>query len=185
VTFRRAIQLTTLVALAAGFLAVAAEPAGAASPTATHVSINHTTIHLGSTAVISGSVSPNLHGHVVYLQQHSSTGWHSTTKYALNSASKYSFTVKPSLSTKYTYRVYDPPTVSGRASSVSKTLTLTVEKAAASCTPGYSPCIAPGSDVDCAGGSGNGPRYVHGPIRVTGSDPYGLDSDHDGIGCET
>jgi len=56
--------------------------------------------------------------------------------------------------------------------------------AAAACTPGYSPCIPPGPDVDCAGGSGNGPRYVQGPIIVTGSDPYGLDSDHDGIGCE-
>jgi hypothetical protein len=57
--------------------------------------------------------------------------------------------------------------------------------AGGNCTPGYSPCIPPGSDVDCAGGSGNGPRYVQGPIRVTGSDPYGLDSDGDGIGCET
>lgn len=52
------------------------------------------------------------------------------------------------------------------------------------CTPGYDPCIPPGPDVDCAGGSGNGPRYVEGPIRVTGSDPYGLDRDGDGIGCE-
>jgi endonuclease YncB( thermonuclease family) len=54
-----------------------------------------------------------------------------------------------------------------------------------SCTSGYSPCISPGSDVDCAGGSGNGPRYVDGPVRVTGDDPYGLDSDGDGYGCES
>ena len=53
------------------------------------------------------------------------------------------------------------------------------------CTPGYSPCIPPGDDVDCAGGSGNGPRYVQGPITVTGPDIYGLDADHDGIGCES
>ncbi len=52
------------------------------------------------------------------------------------------------------------------------------------CTPGYSPCIAQGSDVDCAGGSGNGPRYVSGPVYVTGSDPYDLDRDGDGVGCE-
>jgi hypothetical protein len=52
------------------------------------------------------------------------------------------------------------------------------------CTPGYDPCIPPGSDVDCAGGTGNGPRYISGPLTVTGSDPYGLDTDHDGIGCE-
>ena len=53
-----------------------------------------------------------------------------------------------------------------------------------SCTPGYDPCIPPGPDVDCAGGSGDGPRYVEGPIRVTGSDPYRLDRDGNGIGCE-
>ena len=52
------------------------------------------------------------------------------------------------------------------------------------CTPGYSPCIPPGPDVDCAGGSGNGPRYVQGPIQVSGSDPYRLDGNNDGIGCQ-
>jgi endonuclease YncB( thermonuclease family) len=49
---------------------------------------------------------------------------------------------------------------------------------------GYDPCLPPGPDVDCAGGSGDGPRYV-GPVTVTGSDPYGLDSDGDGRGCES
>jgi hypothetical protein len=53
-----------------------------------------------------------------------------------------------------------------------------------SCTPGYSPCIPPAYDVDCAGGSGDGPAYVEGPVYVTGSDPYGLDSDGDGVACE-
>lgn len=51
------------------------------------------------------------------------------------------------------------------------------------CTRGYIPCLHPASDYDCAGGSGNGPRYT-GQVRVTGSDPYGLDSDNDGLGCE-
>jgi resuscitation-promoting factor RpfB len=49
---------------------------------------------------------------------------------------------------------------------------------------GYSPCIPPGPDVDCLGGTGDGPRFVSGPVRVTGSDPYGLDSDGNGVGCE-
>lgn len=53
------------------------------------------------------------------------------------------------------------------------------------CTTGYSPCLAPASDYDCAGGSGDGPAYANGPIRVTGSDPYDLDRDGDGIACET
>jgi len=49
---------------------------------------------------------------------------------------------------------------------------------------GYSPCIPPGPDVDCLGGGGDGPRFVSGPVRVTGSDPYGLDGDNNGVGCE-
>jgi hypothetical protein len=39
-------------------------------------------------------------------------------------------------------------------------------------------------DVDCAGGTGNGPNYVTGPVRITGADTNGLDRDKDGIGCE-
>ena len=52
------------------------------------------------------------------------------------------------------------------------------------CTKGYKPCLHPASDYDCAGGSGDGPKYVKGTVKVTGSDPYGLDSDNDGVGCE-
>jgi hypothetical protein len=59
------------------------------------------------------------------------------------------------------------------------------KRAAENCTPGYSPCLPPASDYDCAGGSGNGPEYVDGPVRVTGSDPYDLDRDGDGIGCDS
>jgi hypothetical protein len=55
--------------------------------------------------------------------------------------------------------------------------------ASRNCTPGYSPCLAPASDYDCRGGSGNGPKYT-GPVRVTGSDPYDLDRDGDGKACE-
>jgi hypothetical protein len=39
------------------------------------------------------------------------------------------------------------------------------------------------SDVDGAGGSGNGPAYSS-RVRVIGPDVYGLDNDADGIGCE-
>lgn len=56
---------------------------------------------------------------------------------------------------------------------------------AAECDPNYSgACVPIASDVDCAGGSGNGPAYVQGPVRVVGRDIYGLDRDNDGIGCE-
>jgi len=53
-----------------------------------------------------------------------------------------------------------------------------------SCDPNYSGCVPIASDVDCAGGSGNGPAYTSGPVSVIGSDIYGLDRDGDGVGCE-
>ncbi len=58
-------------------------------------------------------------------------------------------------------------------------------KQTSSCDPNYSgACVPIASDVDCAGGGGNGPAYVSGPVRVVGSDIYGLDRDGDGVGCE-
>lgn len=52
------------------------------------------------------------------------------------------------------------------------------------CDPNYSPCVPIASDVDCAGGRGNGPAYVSGPVRVIGSDIYDLDRDGDGTACD-
>jgi flagellar hook assembly protein FlgD len=58
-----------------------------------------------------------------------------------------------------------------------------------SCTPGYSPCLVyhGGQDYDCAGGTGNGPWYTKPGVvyRVTGSDPYDLDGNNNGLGCES
>jgi hypothetical protein len=56
----------------------------------------------------------------------------------------------------------------------------------ATCDPNYKgACLDPNaSDYDCAGGSGDGPRYVQGPVTVVGDDHYRLDADGDGIGCE-
>ena len=54
------------------------------------------------------------------------------------------------------------------------------------CDPSYPEvCIPVGAaDYDCAGGSGNGPNYIEGPIRVLPPDPHDLDRDGDGWGCE-
>jgi hypothetical protein len=54
------------------------------------------------------------------------------------------------------------------------------------CDPSYPDvCLHDGiGDYDCSSGSGNGPNYVSGPVRVTGSDPFRLDADGDGVGCE-
>ena len=56
-----------------------------------------------------------------------------------------------------------------------------------SCTSGYKPCLKKGpSDYDCYGGGGNGPKYTKPGVvyKVTGSDPYRLDSNNNGKGCE-
>ena len=59
------------------------------------------------------------------------------------------------------------------------------ESGSSGCDPNYSgACVPIASDVDCSGGSGNGPAYVRGPVTVVGDDIYGLDNNHDGIGCE-
>lgn len=52
------------------------------------------------------------------------------------------------------------------------------------CDPNYSGCVPIASDVDCAGGSGDGPAYVKGPVTVIGEDIYDLDRNGNGIGCE-
>ncbi len=53
-----------------------------------------------------------------------------------------------------------------------------------SCDPNYSGCVPIASDVDCEGAGGDGPAYVRGPVRVIGTDIYGLDRNGNGIGCE-
>jgi beta-lactam-binding protein with PASTA domain len=54
------------------------------------------------------------------------------------------------------------------------------------CDPSYPDvCLDPDAeDYDCAGGSGNGPKYVEGPLRVRPPDPFDLDREGDGVGCE-
>ena len=46
------------------------------------------------------------------------------------------------------------------------------------CEPGYSPCLPRVADLNCA----DIPAAKK-PVRVTGSDPYRLDGNHDGWGC--
>lgn len=61
----------------------------------------------------------------------------------------------------------------------------TAPASAQSCDPNYTgACVPIASDVDCGGGSGNGPAYVHYQVRVVGRDIYKLDRDGNGIGCE-
>ena len=60
-----------------------------------------------------------------------------------------------------------------------------VQQGSGTCDANYADaCVPVASDVDCAGGSGDGPAYVDGPVRIVGSDPYDLDRDGDGIACD-
>ncbi len=59
------------------------------------------------------------------------------------------------------------------------------ERPDGACDPNYSgACVPIATDVDCAGGGGDGPEYVEGPVTVVGDDIYGLDEDGNGTGCD-
>jgi hypothetical protein len=75
-------------------------------------------------------------------------------------------------------------TPNGSANDSSPTPTESSRQTNEECDPNYSGCVPIASDVDCAGGKGNGPAYVKGPVRVIGRDIYGLDRDHNGVACE-
>ena len=67
-----------------------------------------------------------------------------------------------------------------------KAATVAQPKQASSCDPNYSGgCVPIASDVDCGGGSGNGPAYFYGTARVVGSDIYDLDRDGNGVACQS
>jgi hypothetical protein len=68
---------------------------------------------------------------------------------------------------------------------VTKVIAIGTKPASDGCDPNYRPCVPIASDVDCAGGSGNGPAYVDGPVTVVGSDIYDLDRDDDGVACDS
>lgn len=74
----------------------------------------------------------------------------------------------------------NPPTTKA---SVPQTSAPTTQPSS-SCHPSYTPCVPIASDVDCAGGGGDGPVFVRGPIYVVGSDVYLLDGNNDGVACE-
>lgn len=117
---------------------------------------------------------------------------------AKRNLARWNVVVVEQISPRPSGRVISMSPSAGSALMPGATITLTVAKKApppppleaaeessgAGCTAGYSPCLPPASDYDCSGGSGDGPEYT-GYVTVTGSDPYGLDADGDGAGCES
>jgi micrococcal nuclease len=99
------------------------------------------------------------------------------------------FLTDPSGNTHAT-RIYAPPTTTTSTTTTAATTSTgatptTAAKAEEPCHPSYQgACVPVGvSDVDCAGGSGDGPYYVS-RVTVVGHDEYGLDRDDDGVACE-
>jgi endonuclease YncB( thermonuclease family) len=80
-----------------------------------------------------------------------------------------------------------PTTTTTLAPTTTTAAPTTTAPPASNCHSSYKgACLMVGQgDYDCAGGSGNGPNYVSGPISVVGYDEFDLDRDNDGIGCES
>lgn len=161
------------------------------------VAAQRTSLRSGSAARFAGHVSFARPGRVVALQVHSWSGWATVDRDRVDRRGHFRLSVKPRHFGPARYRVV----LRGAGSAASRAVRIHVHRPApvpvatkpthtprpaqTSCTPGYNPCVPVAYDVDCAGGSGDGPAYVEGPVYVTGSDPYELDYDHDGVACES
>jgi hypothetical protein len=97
---------------------------------------------------------------------------------------------RPALPTSATLTI---PTDIQPGDRVRTVVRLVVAKAATgatepTCTTGYSPCLIyhGGADYDCYGGEGLGPYFTEPGVTydVRGADPYDLDREGDGSGCE-
>lgn len=97
-----------------------------------------------------------------------------------------STTIPPSTAAPTTAAPVTPVTSVSRPA-ITTTTRAVRAPAPSSCHPSYEgACLPPdASDVDCAGGSGNGPVYAKETnIRLVGPDVFDLDRDGDGLGCE-
>jgi subtilisin family serine protease len=71
--------------------------------------VSRTTLPLGGTFTVSGSVAPTHAGRAVYVQRYAGNNvWTTVTSRALTSTSTYAFSVKPTARGTFTYRVYLP-----------------------------------------------------------------------------
>jgi hypothetical protein len=84
--------------------------------------LSASSITLGQTVTIKGSVAPNHAGQSVTLQRYYSGAWHAVKTATLTSTSAYSFSYKPGSAGTRTLRVYRPADT-GHASGTSPTLT--------------------------------------------------------------
>ena len=110
--------------------------------------------------------------------------WCSIGSAVWNNDGDTAFLTDPSGNT-HTSQTYAPPTTTTSSTTTTTTQAPPPTDADNQCHPSYQgECVPAGvSDVDCRGGSGNGPYYA-GRVTVVGPDVYDLDRDGDGVGCE-
>jgi hypothetical protein len=156
----------------------------------------------GSRAPVRVHVAPSHRGFYIHavLQAYKGGHWKTTdkAKFRLNFSSVANLTIRGAVNINFRARLL-LPTHADHLGDASRWLYLRFRKKSSgggggggggggSCTPGYSPCLVyhGGADYDCYGGGGNGPYFTKPGVvyAVTGSDPYGLDADNDGRGCE-
>lgn len=123
---RTLIATLACAVLTAGLIAVTGTTADAAGKFSVSVSASKTSLSLGSTFAISGSVSPNAKGQSVSIQEKRSGGaWRTITTKKLTSASKYAATIKPGTGGPTSYRVVKAAKGS-RGAGISATRTIAV-----------------------------------------------------------
>jgi hypothetical protein len=153
----------------------------------------------GTRAPVRAHVAPNHRGFRLQavMQAYKSGHWKPVDKatFRLNSSSVANLAITGSVNVNYRVRVF-LPTHADHLGDASRWLFLRFREKSSggggggggSCTSGYSPCLVyhGGADYDCYGGGGNGPYFTKPGVvyTVTGSDPYGLDGDNDGKGCQ-
>lgn len=74
------------------------------------------------------------------------------------------------------------PTTAAPTTAAPTTTAAPAEPPGGGCHPAYSPCLPnhPSDALNCGDLSGG-----QKPVTVNGADPYGLDGDNDGVGCES
>jgi hypothetical protein len=142
-----------------------------------------------------GRVLPNHGGDRVVLQRRVDGSWTRVDADRIGSGGAYSARWTPGSKGTKRLRVYFPKQDRDHLAGHSVARALEVGGSGGggggggggNCDPNYEgACLRPDvSDYDCAGGGGNGPYYVEGPVYVVGDDHYGLDADGDGVACES
>lgn len=186
-------SLTCLALLVFGLVTVSAPSASAGGRHRTSVTIQLTgsLAAKGTVRVADGTAACRSHRDVLIQRRGAGGGWRTVGRGQSHPNGSYNISIPNSPGT---YRAFVKKHQLGGQGVCTSATSRTVQPPTPppppsnNCTLGYSPCLLNhgGADYDCYGGGGNGPYFTAPGVvyTVTGSDPYGLDGDNDGYGCE-